>query len=279
MKDFRGKTAIVTGAGSGVGRALASAAAARGMNVVLADINPTDLRATDEALKHTAPTLAVPTDVSSFEAVEHLADEAERAFGNVHLLFNNAGVSSAPKPVWESSLADWRWVVGVNQMSVVYGVKAFAPKMLEHGEAAHIVNTASIAGLISNSRMNAYGVTKHAVVALSETLFLDLQEVGANVGVSVLCPAWVKTNIHLSERNRPEAGRTDPATLDATTRVAVETISGWVDAGLEPRDVADTVFEAVENDTFYILTHPAFNKLVERRVERLLEGNPPEPSW
>ena len=280
MKEFAGKTAVITGAGSGIGRALALKAASRGMKTVLADINERDLSAVQaELTAQGADTLRVETDVSDFEAVERLAEEAEKRFGAVHLLFNNAGVSSAPKPVWESSLSDWAWVVGVNQMSVVYGVKAFVPRMLAHGEPAHVVNTASIAGLISNGRMNAYGVTKHAVVALSETLFLDLKEAKASIGVSVLCPAWVKTQIHMSERNRPREERTDPRSLDPKSANAAGAIIGFVERGIEPADIAETTFEAIENETFYILTHAPFEKLVKHRLEGIIDRAEPRGSW
>ena len=280
MKDFAGKTAVVTGAGSGIGRALAHEAARRGMKTVLADINEQDLSTVEAELKAAgADTLSVPTDVSDYRAVEHLAAEAEKRFGPVHLLFNNAGVSSAPKPVWESSLEDWAWVVGVNQMSVVWGIRAFVPQLLAHGERAHVVNTASIAGLISNARMNAYGVTKHAVVALSETLYLDLQEAGSSVGVSVLCPAWVKTQIHTSERNRPRAERSDPRTLDSKSAGVASAVMGFVENGLEPADIALDVFRAIEADTFYILTHAPFEKLIEQRLSGITERGKPRGSW
>lgn len=280
MKNFKGKTAVITGAGSGIGRALAHEAAAHGMNLVLADINETDLNAVNTELKAKgAPTLAVPSDVSQWSAVETLRDKATKAFGNLHLLMNNAGVSSAPQPIWESSLSDWNWVIGVNQMSVIYGIKAFVPGMLNHGEPAHVLNTASIAGLISNSRMNTYTVTKHAVVALSETLFLDLQEAGANIGVSVLCPAWIKTQIHKSERNRPSTERTDLSKLNNKSLSAAETIFNYVEKGLEPTDVAKTVFEAIEKDCFYILTHPPFSKFVSQRLEAITNRTQPRSTW
>lgn len=278
MKTFENKTAVITGAGSGIGRALAFEAAQRGMNLVLADINEKDLLSVKENLEPT-PILATVTDVSDYAAVEKLAQASQETFGPIHLLFNNAGVSGAPKPLWESSLQDWEWVVGVNQMSVVYGVKAFVPGMLGHSEPAHIINTASITGLTCNSRLNSYAVTKHAVVALSETLYLDLQEVSANIGVSVLCPAWIKTKIHLSERNRPKTERTDLNTLDAATAQTAGALSKYVEGGLEPTDVAKTVFEGIENDTFYILTHEPFNKFIERRAYAILTGGKPRASW
>ena len=280
MRDFAGKTAVVTGAGGGIGRALAHRAAALGMKVVLADISEGDLETVaGELSAQGADFLAVKTDVSRFEEVGHLAQKAEERFGNVHLLFNNAGVSSPPRLLWESSLEDWDWVLGANLRSVVYGVKVFVPRMLAHGGSAHVVNTASIAGLISNSRMNTYGVTKHAVVALSETLFLDLQEVDANIGVSVLCPAWIKTNIHLSERNRRAEERTVLETVDEGTQRFAGVITESVKGGLEPADVAQAVFEGVEKESFYILTHPPFNKLVEARMGAILGGRAPRASF
>ena len=280
MKDFAGKTAIVTGAGSGIGRALAHRAAALGMKVVLADISEGDLEMVAGELETKgADFLTVKADVSRFEEIEHLARAAEERFGNVHLLFNNAGVSSAPRLLWESSLEDWDWVLGVNLRSVVYGVKAFVPRMLTHGESAHIVNTASIAGLISTKRMNTYGVTKHAVVALSETLHLDLREVDANIGVSVLCPAWIKTNIHLSERNRRAEERTLLETVDEGTQRTAGAIMEAVKGGLEPTDVAQAVFEGIEKESFYILTHPPFNKLVEVRMGAILNEGVPHASF
>ena len=280
MRDFAGKTAVITGAGGGVGRALAHRAAALGMKVVLADISEKDLETVaGELERENADVLTVTTDVSRFEEVERLAKAAEGRFGNVHLLFNNAGVSSPPRLLWESSLEDWDWVLGVNLRSVVYGVKAFVPRMLAHGENAHVVNTASIAGLISNSRMNTYGVTKHAVVALSETLYLDLREVDANIGVSVLCPAWIKTNIHLSERNRRAKERTVLETIDENTQRTAGVIMEAVKAGLEPADVAQAVFEGIQKESFYILTHPPFNKLVEARMGAILGGGAPRASF
>ena len=280
MRDFAGKTAVVTGAGGGIGRALAHRAAALGMKVVLADISEKDLETVAGELSNQgADFLTVKTDVSRFEEVEHLAQKAEERFGNVHLLFNNAGVSSPPRLLWESSLEDWDWVLDVNLRSVVYGVKTFVPRMLRHNETAHVVNTASIAGLISNSRMNTYGVTKHAVVALSETLFLDLREVGASVGVSVLCPAWIKTNIHLSERNRRAEERTLLETVDEGTQRLAGVITESVKGGLEPADVAQAVFEGIEKESFYILTHPPFNKLIEARMGAILNGRAPRASF
>lgn len=278
MRRFKGKTAVITGAGSGIGRALAHEAAGREMNLVLVDINGADLNEVKGGLE-SSPTLAIEADVSDSDALKTVAEATERKFGPVHLLVNNAGVSAAPQALWDLPEKDWGWVTGVNLSSVYYGVKAFVPAMLAHGEPAHIVNTASIAGLTSNSFMNAYAVTKHAVVALSETLFLDLQAQEADIGVSVLCPAWIRTRIHLSERNRPAAARTDPTTLGKKEQQTALAIGQLVENGLRPEQVAEEVFKSVENDTFYILTHPPFNKFIEARHEAILEGRPPRASW
>lgn len=277
MKDFEAKTAVITGAASGIGKAFAREAARRGMKLVLADINEAALSEVAEALRVTGSSvLALPTDVSSYAAMEKLAKETEESFGKTHLLFNNAGVSSSPKALWESSLNDWKWVLGVNLESVIYGIKAFVPAMLEHAEEAHIINTASIAGLIATSRMNTYGVSKHAVVALSETLLLDLQEAKANIAVSVLCPAWVKTRIHFSERNRPEHLRNTSDNVDAG---AAKAIMQAVEQGMELDELMALVFAAIEAKHFYILSHKPFKKLIRQRMEAILTESLPSSSW
>ena len=277
MKHFEGKAAVITGAGSGIGRALAWEAADRGMNLVLADINEADLAAAAQELND-AELVTCVTDVSHADEVSALAEAAAKRFGKVHLLCNNAGVGAPPERVWETSLEDWAWVTGVNLNSVVYGVHTFVPHMLEHGEDAHVLNTASIAGLISNGRLNAYGVTKHAVVALSETLHLDLQELSANVGVSVLCPAWVKTRIHEAQRNRAASEQVDPAALDPATQGVVALTTQAVEAGLEPGDIAKASFEAIEQEQFYILTHPPYEALIRKRFETILSTRAPTPN-
>lgn len=279
MTHFEGKTAVITGAGSGIGRSLAHAAAAKGMKVVLADINEADLRTVQgELASQGAKTHAKRVNVSSAEEVRALADEAREVFGNVHLLVNNAGVGAPPERLWETTLKDWEWVLGVNLRGVIHGVHAFVPAMLEHGEDAHIVNTASIAGLISNSRLNAYGVSKHAVVALSETLHLDLQEVGAKVGVSVLCPAWVKTRINEAQRNRPAAEQVNMDALAPTTKQAVAAVQHAADTGLAPDLIARLTFEAVEQNIFYILTHPPYETFIQNRLETILSKQAPTPN-
>ena len=275
--SFRGKTAVITGAGSGIGRALAFEGAARGMNLVLADVNADDLAAVARSLSDRTEVRTFRCDVSRAEAVEALAAFSFDAFGKVHLLCNNAGVGAPPERLWETRLEDWEWVLGVNLWGVVHGVKSFVPRMLAQNEPAHVLNTASIAGLISNSRLNAYGVSKHAVVALSETLHLDLREGNAPIGVSVLCPAWVKTRIHEAQRNR-EGAQVDPATLDPATQAAVALTTKAVAAGLGPAELATLSFEAVRDGVFYILTHPPYEAFIDKRFRTISSGQAPTPN-
>ena len=207
MEDLQGKVAVITGGASGIGRAVADRAAADGMKIVLADIEEGPLKeAVDDLTGNGAEALGVVTDVSEAASVQTLRDRALDRFGAVHLVHNNAGIGLGG-PIWEVSEADWRWILGVNLWGVVHGVATFTPLLIEQGEG-HIVNTASVAGLIAAPFLGPYNATKQAVVAISETLFKDLQTVGAPVGVSVLCPGFVQTRIAESERNRPDVGRT-----------------------------------------------------------------------
>ncbi len=209
MKDLQGKVAVVTGGASGIGRAVAEAAATAGMQVVLADIEEAALKEADTAMTASgAEVLSVVTDVSVGSSVDELRDKALARFGAVHLVHNNAGVAVGG-PLWTVTEADWTWVLGVNLWGVVHGIRAFVPVLLEQGEG-HVVNTASLAGLTSPSMLGPYNVTKHAVVTMSETLYRDLEAVGSRVGVSVLCPGFVQTRIAESDRNRPDWAPADP---------------------------------------------------------------------
>ncbi len=276
--DFDGRVAVITGAASGFGRAFAEEGARRGMKLVLADVVPELLAQTVEALRaQGADAIGVPTDVRNAEAVEALAQTAIDKYGKVHLLFNNAGVGTGGF-VWESSANDWDWVFGVNVMGVANGLRAFTPRMLAQGEAAHIVNTASVAGLLSPPAMGVYNASKHAVVALTETLYHDLQTVGTQVGCSLLCPAFVPTGIADAERSRPDALRNGaPRTrsqqaADLQLQRAVR--SGKLTAG----DVAARTFEAVRERQFYVITHPAILATVRLRHEDIETGrNPVDP--
>lgn len=276
--EFDGKVAVITGAASGFGRAFAQKAAALGMKLVLADVDGDALAASVTALRDAgAEAVGVATDVSQSAQVEALARTALDTFGKVHLLFNNAGVGTGGF-LWENTENDWTWVLGVNVMGVAHGVRAFAPIMLRQKEPAHIVNTASVAGLLAPPAMGVYNVSKHAVVALTETLYHDLNIVGGEVGCSLLCPAFVPTGIAESHRARPEALRN----MEAPTRsqaVAQVQLQRAVKSGkLSAADVAELTFDAVRERSFYIFTHPAILPSVHLRHEDIeLMRNPTDP--
>jgi NAD(P)-dependent dehydrogenase (short-subunit alcohol dehydrogenase family) len=273
MEDLRGKVAVITGGASGIGKAVAWRAAAEGMMLVLADIEEAVLEETANALAADgADVLAVLTDVSDAASVRALRDRTVQHFGGAHLVHNNAGVGVGG-PIWEVTEEEWRWILGVNLWGVVHGINAFVPLLLEQGEG-HVVNTASIAGLTSTPGLGPYTATKHAVVAISESLFKDLRAAGAPIGVSVLCPGFVQTGIARSDRNRPAwAPEHDPATAGERTSF----IQSMVDAGIEPKTVADRVLDAVHNGTFYILTHPEMKPALALRHEDILLGRQPSP--
>ena len=271
MRDLAGKVAVVTGAASGIGRALTERFARAGMKVVLADVEEGALAAAARELEAGGvETLAVRTDVSREDDVEALARRAYERFGAVHVVCNNAGVALAG-PVWEHSLEDWRWLLGVNLWGVVHGIRSFVPRMLEKKTPGHIVNTASVAGLTSAPGLGVYNVSKHAVVTLSETLAKDLAMAGASIKVSVLCPGFVNTRILDSSRNRPAAfgaERPRPGDLEPIIRSLIA-------AGMPPADVAQHVFRAVEDERFYVLTHPDFTAQVKERCQDIVDGRTP----
>lgn len=276
MEDFQGKVAVVTGGASGIGRALAEKSAQEGMKVVLADVEASALKQAEEEMRAGgADVLAVRTDVSKAEDVEALAQKAFDTYGAVHLLFNNAGVGGGTT-VWESSLADWQWILGVNLWGVIHGVHSFVPRMLAQGSEGHIVNTASSAGLIASSGLGIYKVTKHGVVTLSETLALELAQRGANIKVSVLCPEWVNTRIMDAERNRPAALQNAPQPLTPEIAAAIQAIRQVIEAGIPASQVADTVFEAIRENKFYILTHPTTKFAVQLRMQGILDDSGPQ---
>jgi NAD(P)-dependent dehydrogenase (short-subunit alcohol dehydrogenase family) len=273
--ELRGRVAVITGAGSGFGREFARTAAGRGMRLVLADINQPALDAVVQQLRDDgAEAIGVRTDVSKADEVQALADAAMAQFGAVHLLFNNAGVGSGGF-VWESTHADWQWVLGANVWSVIHGVRIFTPLMLSHGEPAHIVNTASAAGLITAPNMGIYNVSKHAVVALSETLYHDLKLAQAKIGVSVLCPAFVPTGIAQSHRNRPaELANSTPPTpsMLAAQQASVKAVeSGRIAAA----DIAQQTFEAIDAGQFYIIPHEKILDLVSMRMQDVVARRNP----
>jgi NAD(P)-dependent dehydrogenase (short-subunit alcohol dehydrogenase family) len=278
MKDFSGKVAVITGAASGIGRGIAERCANEGIKLVLADVNEANLANAETELKALGATvLGVKTDVSKRSDVERLARRALDAFGQVHLLVNNAGVGAGGS-AWEATWNDWEWVIGVNLWGVIHGVKVFTPLMLAQNVECHIVNTASAAGLVVGGASAPYAATKHAVVALSESLCLTLQRRKALVKVSVLCPGLVRTNIVNSEQNRPAALKNEPVELTPQLQAGLAAFKAAIEAGMSPVQVADIVFDAIRDERFYILTHPDWMELVRMRTDKLLRlENPQDP--
>lgn len=279
MDNFEGKVAVVTGAASGIGNAIAIRCAQAGMKVVLADIEDKALAESESSIKGLgAPILAIRTDVSKAEDVAALAKKTQDIYGAVHLLFNNAGVQTRG-PTFESTLADWEWVINVNLWGVIHGIRTFVPMMLLQRTECHIVNTASVAALISSPANATYSVTKAGIVTLSESLYLELVQRDAPIGVSVLCPAFVRTRLNEAERNRPEALFNPPKEKDASPEEqALEKIFQQMnEIGMAPEQCADLVFQAIEQNRFYIFTHPEWNACVKQRMEAILDGQNPMP--
>lgn len=277
MDDFDKKTAVITGGASGIGFALAERLGREGANIVIADIEADALgRAATKLTNAGVPNEAVLTDVTDRTAITALADAAESAFGPVHLLHNNAGVATAGLAE-EQTDGQWDWVLSVNLLAVIEGCRQFLPRMKAHGEPAHIINTASMAGMSGGPFMAPYFATKFGVVGLSEGLWHEGQVVGSNVGVSVLCPAFVRTGIARSDRNEPDGmGGWVTAGSAAGSRFG-EFLSAGVDGGIEPAEVADTIVAAVRAEKLWILTHPESGDSVRARGDAIASsGVPPQ---
>lgn len=274
MKDFAGKTAVVTGAASGIGLALAERFAAARMRVVLADIEEDALnKAVQQLQERQAEVIGVTVNTMVRESVFELAERAIDAFGKVHVLCNNAGVastSSGGAGIWELPSSEWDWVHGVNFNGVLYGLQAFVPHMLEHDERGHIVNTASLAAVLPGG--GTYGVSKHGVLVLTETLYNDLKARGAAISASVLCPGFVNTQIHDAERNRPSELR-NQASEGASEMVAAA--RAMLEQGKPPAEIANVVAQSIEEDRLYILPHPAWDDFVSSRTEHILARGGP----
>ena len=280
MQEFKDKVAVITGGASGLGLAMAKRFAREGMKLVLADIEEDALRRVDQEFRKSGvPVLSIRTDVSRGHDMERLAEKTLATFGAVHVVCNNAGVAPGG-PVWESTPADWEWVLGVNVWGVIHGVRVFVPIMLRQDAPGHVVNTASVAGLLSVPGMGIYCVSKHAVVTLTECLYHDLALRGSKIGVSVLCPAYVPTGISDSERNRPATLRNSSRPRTQEDLAREEQMRHAVASGkVSPDMVADMVFEGIRQEQFYILTHPRIKGAIETRMQDILnQRNPTDTS-
>jgi NAD(P)-dependent dehydrogenase (short-subunit alcohol dehydrogenase family) len=282
MQSFQGKTAVLTGAGSGFGLASAHRAAALGMNLVLIDVQADALSAAAAALSPTGvAVMTAVTDVADAAAMDRLADDVIERFGAPHLVFNNAGVGTSGL-LWEATTAEWDWVMGVNVWGVIHGVRVFTPRMLEAAKGdptyqGHIVNTASMAGLLTPPNMGVYNVSKHAVVALTESLYQDLCLVTDQVSASVLCPYFVPTGISQSGRNQPKA--VADTELTASKKIGQAMLDKAVQSGkVSAQTVAELVFDAVRDNQFYIYSHPQALSAVETRLKAIVnQTQPPDP--
>ena len=267
---------MVTGAASGIGRGMVENFVDAEMKVVLADIDEKKINTTVESFKDSgANVFGVTTDVSQAEQVETLAQKTLDTFGAVHVLCNNAGVGYGARSSWEVPLEGWKWVIGVNLMGVIHGIHTFMPIMLEQDTEAHIVNTASLAGLVMNLIGVPYGVSKHGVVALSESMHLELKMRGSKVGVSVLCPGNINTDIlNSSQRNRPDSVALPPE-LTEQEALFFRAYEIWLERGLDPKEVGRQVLEAIRDERFYVITHD-FNSNIEQRMSNILDRKNPE---
>jgi NAD(P)-dependent dehydrogenase (short-subunit alcohol dehydrogenase family) len=275
VKDFKDKVAVITGAASGIGRAMAFRFAQEGMKLVLGDIEQPTLDNTARELeKLGAAVLAVQVNVARLSDVELLASRAMNKFGHIDVLCNNAGVGTAPRPCWEQTQSDWEWVIGVNLWSVIHGIRTFVPLMIRQNSEGHIVNTASMAGLLGLGNYGPYYATKHAVVAISEALHFELAFRESKLKASVLCPAFVNTRIGESERNRPDR---QALKLPALEQQFMDAFRTRLEAGIPPEQVAVRVVEAIRDEQFYILTHPERKTDFAWRAANILGETNPDP--
>ena len=275
MEQFEGKVAVVTGAASGIGKALATGVGEGGMRIGLADVESAALEiAAEELRSQGADVFAVTADVAKAADVDRIGTAAMDVFGALHVACNNAGVSGGGLS-WEIDLETWRWILDVDLWGVIHGVHTFTPLIIASG-GGHIVNTASMAGLTSNPGMSPYNVAKHGVVTLSETLSVELQMTHPEVGVSVLCPGWVRTRINESERNRPDlSGGVVVEETDEGLLAMREMVNTWIAEGLQPAHVASLVIDAMRENRFYVLTHPEWQGMIQDRIDRMLSGANP----
>jgi NAD(P)-dependent dehydrogenase (short-subunit alcohol dehydrogenase family) len=277
VDQLEGRVAVVTGAASGIGLALATRLASEGMQLVLGDVEAPALEAAATALRDAgAHVEALVTDVSVASEVDALGRAAMERFGALHLAVNNAGVSGGGLS-WEIPLETWDWILGVNLRGVIHGVRAFVPRIIESG-GGHVVNTASMAGLTSPPFMGPYNVSKHGVVTLSETLYQELQLTHPEVGVTVVCPGWVRTRIHEADRNRPAGVPGPPVGPEAGTEAGAgfrDIVTSLIEGGLDPAEVARMIVAAVRSGRCYVLTHDGWAEMARTRMDRIVSGENP----
>ncbi|MGE5181465.1 MAG: SDR family NAD(P)-dependent oxidoreductase [Acidobacteriota bacterium] len=273
MKDLAGKAAWITGGASGIGLALAHRLAAEKMKLAIVDVEEGALAEAEAALRAAGATVrAIRADVASAADMDAAAKRARDAYGTIHVICNNAGVGGGTGPTWELSEADWKWSIDVNLWGVIHGLRVLLPQLVASGQEGHVVNTASIAGLTSTPFMGPYTAAKHAVVALSEGLAKELELAKKPIGVSVVCPGFVKTHIAKSHRNRPDK----PAAQPSETATKFGTVlSQLVDAGIPAERVAETIVAAIREPRFYVLTHPEMKPQIEYRMKQILEESAP----
>ena len=282
MQDFEGKVAVITGAASGIGRSMALRFGREGMKLALVDLDTEALERLAIELRETGVDVATfRTDVSSEEAMDVMASSVLERFGTAHVVCNNAGVATTGL-TWDISVRDWDFVLGANIWGVIHGIRLFTPAMLEQNEG-HIINTASTAGLVSSGRMASYNASKQAVVAISETLYADLEAEGSDVGCSVLCPGFVNTQIWDSDRLRSESDLAELASSDGEAKAVNDMlrhgIRDLLAISMSPDVVADRCLEAIREKTFYILTHEQTVPALQERVQQIVSGaNPRQPS-
>lgn len=270
MSQFAGKTVVVSGGAEGIGFGIAHTMGKQGMNVVLGDIDAKQLALAKEKLEQeNINVLTVEMDVTDLAQWQHLANQTIERFGKVHMLINNAGVGGNPGAIEKTDDKDWRWVLDVNLMGVVYGTQTMVPLMKEHGEGGWLINVASMAGMIGVPMAGSYTATKVAVVGMSESWYAELKP--HNIQVSVLCPAFVKTRINLSNRNKPEELKEPSADAKADPKFSAmaKHMQNVIDNGLAPSIVGDRVLEAISNKELYIFTHPNYRKVVQKRFKAI----------
>lgn len=278
MKEFANRVALITGAANGFGVEFAKECALRSMKIALVDIEADEVELTRKLVADMgAEAIAIGADVTQPEEVEKAVNETMAAFGQIDLLVNNAGVA-LPGVIWELPLRDWEWIVHVNLMSQVYAMRLVIPIMMKQGTPCHILNTASVAGLITSNGMPAYHATKHASVALSESVSFDLQAAGANIKMSVFCPGFVQTDLHHCERHRPAryTDKTDPYYSSPSYKAGQMRAEHVIKTGMPIDSIGLSVFTAIEEEQFYILTHPIYTTLIGKRVKDILEGRGPD---